>query len=132
MKNWFLIPLLIFPFDAFSCRIPFSGLAMDNQIEVEYLSENGSFSIRLPAKLFPTSPKDANVYLIFKTVDGEKQDYSLTKEVNLDYENGYLVGNLHITPTTGYVTLIEAVWWPPIGEICQTVGTKILRMLPDQ
>lgn len=122
--------LALFSFDAMSCRTPFSGLALDKQIEVKPISGNSSYSIRLPAKIFPTSTKDANVYLKFEKVSDGKVNYQLTKELKLKNENEFLVGKVSVNGNPNYTPFIEAVWWPAKGEMCQSIGIKRLRMLP--
>lgn len=128
----FVWPFLIalFSFDALSCRTPFSGLALDKQIEVKSISVNGSYSISLPAKIFPTSQKQATVYLKFKKVSEGEVNYELTKELKLKNKNGFMVGDIKLEAVPHHIPFIEAVWWPAKGEMCSSVGTRVLRTLP--
>ena len=130
MKYWLLFVSLLIASSANACRTINANVALNNQIQVHYLGEDGAFSFRLPARLYKNSYRDTSISLIFKSPSDNKIVPELSRRVVAENNNGFLEGNLQITKLENYKTYLEVYWSHAKDEGCTAaIGIRELKML---
>jgi hypothetical protein len=122
LRLWVLL-LILSVFDAVACR---AASQITGAIDMNYLEELGTYSIKLPARIGKSNI--ATAALFYKKLGSSEYDSEeFGTDIILHLEGETLIGEFSAFSKTGYEAWIFATW---SGLYCPVISRKKVKLFP--